>query len=338
MKNNELHALAQLAAKNIKTEDNKSGTKTISDPKSPPEDGIFSDAIRKLNKVGQYEVNVLVDGKTFKRKHRQLINLRSPFDIELAANGYNESTQYTVYISPRSKNIDIQKSSIVAKVKAPDGSSIIRTIPYAPEAKRWELPIENTKGDGIYKVALKVKGINSDGNPFKFAPKSFSATFPRDMSDTRQYVSITEDPESVENNELSAEGEVAAAPEQKVEPIAEAAVTAESPATIDSPIEIPETLEQKLLELSNVPFDLAKDYMLRADLVILGESEYVLLMTLHHIAFDGWSWSIFMDEMLRLYSKHLDQNLSDLPALPIQYSDYALWQREHIDGEVLEKK
>ncbi|UZE97799.1 VWA domain-containing protein [Alkalimarinus alittae] len=231
---------------NIKTEDNKSGTKTISDPDFPPEDGVFRTAIKKLHKVGQYEVNVLVDGKTFKRKHRQVINLRSPFDIELTANGYNQETEYSVIISPRSKNIDIKASSIVAKIKAPDDSSIIRTIPFSDDAQRWELPIENTKGDGIYQVSLKVKGVNSEGNLFKFSPKSFDAKFPRDMSDKAQYVAITEDPEESTENELPSEPEVIA--EKGVLPAESEEVPPsepEAPAEVISPpIEVPETLEQ----------------------------------------------------------------------------------------------
>jgi len=102
---------------NLKTEENKEGSKTISDPKKPPVDGVFSDAIRKLTKVGQYELTVLVDGKTFKRKNRQIINLRSPFDFEFAAKGEGDTAHYQLIVSALSKNVSLDETVFLQKLK-----------------------------------------------------------------------------------------------------------------------------------------------------------------------------------------------------------------------------
>jgi len=80
------------------------------------------------------------------------------------------------------------------------------------------------------------------------------------------------------------------------------------------------------------PFDLAQGPLLRVQLLTLAEQEHVLLLTLHHIVSDGWSMNVLIDEFCRYYDAH-DQGLAaQLPALPIQYSDYALWQRRWLEA------
>ncbi|MGE8391444.1 amino acid adenylation domain-containing protein [Pseudomonas sp. BIGb0427] len=75
------------------------------------------------------------------------------------------------------------------------------------------------------------------------------------------------------------------------------------------------------------PFDLARGPLLRVLLLKLKADEHVLLMTLHHIVSDGWSMNVLIEEFSQLYAAHLGKQVPALAALPIQYSDYALWQR-----------
>jgi amino acid adenylation domain-containing protein/non-ribosomal peptide synthase protein (TIGR01720 family) len=97
--------------------------------------------------------------------------------------------------------------------------------------------------------------------------------------------------------------------------------------------------QEKLLEeLINKPFDLSKDYMLRAHLLALAEEQHLLLITMHHIASDGWSASILVRELIELYESYLQNRSPRLKNLEIQYSDYAVWQRNYLTKEVLEKK
>ena len=85
------------------------------------------------------------------------------------------------------------------------------------------------------------------------------------------------------------------------------------------------------------PFDLARDLSLRARLFRLAQDEHVLLVDMHHIASDGWSVGVFTRELAALYAAHLRGASDPLPELPVQYCDYAVWQREWLRGEVLDR-
>jgi len=86
------------------------------------------------------------------------------------------------------------------------------------------------------------------------------------------------------------------------------------------------------------PFDLTRDLMLRATLVRLEEGEHTLLLVMHHIAADGWSLGVLYRELATLYGAFAEGRTATLPELPIQYSDYAVWQRQWLQGEVLERQ
>jgi len=95
---------------------------------------------------------------------------------------------------------------------------------------------------------------------------------------------------------------------------------------------------QVLAEEAHRPFDLAQDLMLRATLIKLSEQEHILLLVMHHIASDGWSMGILMRELSHFYEAEMSGLPSSLPELPIQYADYAEWQLEWLQGEVLNKQ
>jgi amino acid adenylation domain-containing protein len=84
------------------------------------------------------------------------------------------------------------------------------------------------------------------------------------------------------------------------------------------------------------PFDLSQGPLLRGTVLRLGDEEYVGLLTMHHIVSDGWSTGILIREMATLYVAFCAGGSSPLPALPIQYADFAHWQRQWLQGEVLE--
>ncbi|MCP4663471.1 MAG: amino acid adenylation domain-containing protein, partial [bacterium] len=79
------------------------------------------------------------------------------------------------------------------------------------------------------------------------------------------------------------------------------------------------------------PFDLTHDLMLRATLLRWGDRRHRLFVTLHHIASDGWSWQLLLNELVALY----EAPGTALPELRIQYADFAVWQRQWLSGEVL---
>ncbi|WP_164014709.1 non-ribosomal peptide synthetase [Pyxidicoccus trucidator] len=86
------------------------------------------------------------------------------------------------------------------------------------------------------------------------------------------------------------------------------------------------------------PFDLAAGPLMRARLWRLGPTEHVLMLNLHHIVSDGWSMGVLVREMAALYEAFARGAPSPLPPLPLQYADYAVWQRQWLQGEVLEEQ
>jgi len=91
-------------------------------------------------------------------------------------------------------------------------------------------------------------------------------------------------------------------------------------------------------ELRERPFDLGKDRPLRLALIRLSPYSHVLVAVQHHIASDGWSSGVFLRELTALYTSITHGQKSPLSEPPIQYADYALWQRQWLRGEVLEKQ
>ncbi|WP_460318522.1 non-ribosomal peptide synthase/polyketide synthase [Pseudomonas ogarae] len=79
---------------------------------------------------------------------------------------------------------------------------------------------------------------------------------------------------------------------------------------------------------TQAPFDLLNDALLRVALLALGEQEHILVLTLHHIVSDGWSLQVMVDDLMSLYSAFTQEQPAQLPALAVQYADYAVWQRQ----------
>ena len=86
------------------------------------------------------------------------------------------------------------------------------------------------------------------------------------------------------------------------------------------------------------PFDLERGPLLRVGLLRVSERNQVLLVTMHHIISDGWSAEVFFRELTALYEAFQRGEGSPLPELPVQYADYAVWQREWLRGAVLEEQ
>jgi amino acid adenylation domain-containing protein len=85
-------------------------------------------------------------------------------------------------------------------------------------------------------------------------------------------------------------------------------------------------------------FDLERGPLLRGSLITRGWADHVLLLSMHHIVSDGWSMGILAEELTTLYQSFSVGLPANLPELPIQYADFAVWQREWLQGEVLEQQ
>ncbi|HEX9987857.1 MAG TPA: amino acid adenylation domain-containing protein [Chloroflexia bacterium] len=94
--------------------------------------------------------------------------------------------------------------------------------------------------------------------------------------------------------------------------------------------------QRRVREEAQRPFDLARGPLLRANLLRLGEREHLLVLVMHHIVSDGWSMGVLTQELAELYRAFAAGEKPYLHDLPVQYADYALWQREWLQGEALQ--
>jgi amino acid adenylation domain-containing protein/non-ribosomal peptide synthase protein (TIGR01720 family) len=98
------------------------------------------------------------------------------------------------------------------------------------------------------------------------------------------------------------------------------------------------TLQALVAEETLHLFNLQQGPLLRVKLLRLAADDHALVITLHHIVADGWSMSIMVDELVALYAAHSQGQVAQLPALPVQYADYAVWQKQWMDAGERERQ
>ena len=99
-----------------------------------------------------------------------------------------------------------------------------------------------------------------------------------------------------------------------------------------------ETARSEAVREARRPLKLVDGLLWRAKLLRCSEDEHIFLMVLHHIVCDGWSIGVLVRELLSGYERFLRGDTSPLPALPIQYADYAVWQRQELAGASLRRQ
>jgi amino acid adenylation domain-containing protein len=102
--------------------------------------------------------------------------------------------------------------------------------------------------------------------------------------------------------------------------------------------ERPAELQRQIAQYAWQGFDLRTGPLLRAVLFRESLDQHVLLVLMHHSVADGWSMNIFLEELAANYAAFSNDISLQLPQLPVQYADYAIWQREWLQGEMLEKQ
>ncbi|MFP2903697.1 amino acid adenylation domain-containing protein, partial [Pyxidicoccus sp. 3LFB2] len=95
-------------------------------------------------------------------------------------------------------------------------------------------------------------------------------------------------------------------------------------------------LRRRMADEAHHPFDLATGPLLRTVLVRTEETEHVLLLCMHHLVSDGWSMGVLVREVAALYAAHQEGQPASLPELPVQYADFATWQRQWVQSEGLQ--
>src|SRR5215472_8606316 len=102
--------------------------------------------------------------------------------------------------------------------------------------------------------------------------------------------------------------------------------------------ETSEELARRIEEEAERPFDLASGPLIRGQLLQVADAEHLLVITMHHIVTDDWSMGIFLKELNTLYAAFREGQADPLPELELQYADYAVWQRQLIEGEMLQQQ
>src|SRR5205085_2307427 len=97
-------------------------------------------------------------------------------------------------------------------------------------------------------------------------------------------------------------------------------------------------LQERIVKQGQQPFNLAKDSLLRVSLARLSAQEQVLILTEHHLVHDGWTQGVLLRDFLAIYQAFMEGKPSPLPELPVQYADYAYWQRQWLQGEILQRQ
>ena len=97
-------------------------------------------------------------------------------------------------------------------------------------------------------------------------------------------------------------------------------------------------LDRLAVEEASAPFNLETGPVIRGRLIRQAENEHTLLITMHHIASDGWSVAVLLDEVSRLYESFAAGKSDPLPELPLQYAEYTVWQRKWVEEEFLREQ
>jgi len=172
------------------------------------------------------------------------------------------------------------------------------------------------------------------GSSFYNVPAAQRLRFPVNVGVLERALSeLVRRHESLRTRIAVAEGE----PVQLVEEAARVELPVIDVAALE-PVKREREVARLAAEEARAPFDLARGPLLRAQLLRLGPSDWVFLLTLHHVVADGWSLGVVFRELAALYEAFALGRPSPLPELAVQYADFALWQREWLRGERLERQ
>lgn len=196
--------------------DGRSGTKTLSNPARPPEDGVYHDSLSRLQDPGEYRILVKADGRTFQRQFAHTMKLLSPLDVEVQGLGSGTESRYRLIVTPRNPRLNIEQTTVAVRVGAPDGSGALRPVPFDEQNRQWILDVTPTRGDGTYTLGLRAKAVTDKGEQL-IAPSEFQAVFPR-PGGNNAFVTLEEPPAPAEATPspeeiISAPETLSAAPE-----------------------------------------------------------------------------------------------------------------------------
>ncbi|MEH6447170.1 MAG: vWA domain-containing protein [Oleispira sp.] len=181
------------------TASGREGSKVLSDPENPPKDGVYREGLYRLKEMGQYQVDVIAEGKTFQRKRSFSMTMIQP--IEIIHRPDKEKGVYRIEVKALSDNLDIERSRVIAKIKSPDENTIIQSVVFDQQAQAWISEIEATKGPGQYRVDLNVRGVTQSGKNFKVKPEGIVFDLPFESEKPVQEVAASSSEQTNDSTE-----------------------------------------------------------------------------------------------------------------------------------------
>ncbi len=142
----------------------------------PPGNGIYSAGLDIFSAPGDYQLQVLVDGKSFQRQFLHNFSVREPFGVALKKEVVDSSTEHLLIVTAFGDDVDLIKTKVVAKVKDPQGRTSIKPLQLSAQ-DNWQLRII-PEFEGEYKLALRVNGIDNKGKKFGFNPEPIKFRYP----------------------------------------------------------------------------------------------------------------------------------------------------------------
>lgn len=182
------------------TASGREGSKVLSDPENPPKDGVYREGLYRLKEMGQYQVDIIAEGRTFQRKRSFSMTMIQP--IEIIHRPDKEKGVYRIEVKALSDNLDIERSRVIAKIKSPDENTIIQSVVFDQQAQAWISEIEATKGPGQYRVDLNVRGVTQSGKNFKVKPEGIVFDLPIESEKPVQEVAASSSEQSNDATEF----------------------------------------------------------------------------------------------------------------------------------------
>jgi uncharacterized protein (TIGR03503 family) len=197
----------------VVTASGREGSKVLSDPENPPADGVYREGLYRLKELGQYQVDVTAEGRTFQRQRSFSMTMIQPIEVNHSPDV--AKSVYRIEVKALSDNLDIERSRVIAKVKSPDENTIIQSVIFDQEAQAWVAEISDSKGPGQYSVDLNIRGITQSGKNFKVKPETITFELPIALPEaaedpTELGVSAMEQPEQGSVQEEAGEKEASA--------------------------------------------------------------------------------------------------------------------------------
>ncbi|BAZ22617.1 McnC protein [Kalymmatonema gypsitolerans NIES-4073] len=234
--------------------------------------------------------------------------------------------------------IEIQerKAEIIAFLKAANYTTSHTSTPLVPISRNRNLPLSFAQQRLWFLDQLV------PNNPFYNVPAAFRLTGSLNLRALEQtFNEIVRRHEALRTTFAIVEGQ----PVQVIAPILNVSLAVRDLQQLPQVVVAPTPRDQREKEARRLmtqeaqrPFNLSTDPLLQVTLLRLDEAEHILVLNMHHIVSDGWSIGVLIREIALLYTAFASNQRSSLPELPIQYADFAYWQRQWLQGEVLAKQ